>query len=129
VTDSLIRQAESNIARFNQEIVAREDQVFVDTFEPLLRIETLGQSRDELVANLPRYQADYDNGLDEYFADKLNIDDLLTRREELFYQEQEISRLTYMVCINVAELCAATGKFFELLNGDPDDPGSAPAIP
>lgn len=119
VTDSLIRQAEANIARFNQAIVAREDQVFVDTFEPLLRIETLGQSCNELGANLPRYQTDYDTGLNDYFAGKLNIDDLLTRREELYDQEDEVGRLTFMVCVNVAELCSATGKFFELLNGDP----------
>ena len=120
VTDSLIRQAEANIARFNQAIVAREDEVYVDTFEPLLRMQRLGESRDELLGNLPRYQTDYDNGMTEYFAGSLNIDDLLKRRETLFYQEQEVSHLTYMVGANVAELCAATGKFFELLNGPPD---------
>ncbi|MGD2108604.1 MAG: TolC family protein, partial [Phycisphaerae bacterium] len=89
VTDSLIRQAESNIAHFEQRIVEREDQVFVDTFEPILRMETLAQSRRELERNLPRFQNDYRQGLEEYFEGKLNIDDLLTRREELFWQEYE----------------------------------------
>ena len=117
VTGSLIQQAQSNIARFDQAIASRENAVYVDTFEPLLRIETLGQSRDELISNLPRYQADYDNGVTEYHAGNLNIDDLLKRREDLYEQEEEISDLTFMVGANVAELCAATGKFFELLNG------------
>ncbi len=115
VTDSLIGQAEANIARFHQAIASRQNEVYVDTFEPLLRIETLGKSRDELIANLPRYQADYDSGVLEYLAGNLNIDDLLKRREKLFDQEQEISHLTFMVGANVSELCAATGKFFELL--------------
>ncbi|MGB2987293.1 MAG: TolC family protein [Phycisphaerae bacterium] len=121
VTDSLIRQAEANIVRFSQAIAARENDVFVDTYEPLIRIETLGTSRDELVTNLPRYQSDYGNGVAEYVAGNLNIDDLLKRRENLFDQEEQISYLTFMVGANVAELCAATGKFFELLDLDHAD--------
>jgi hypothetical protein len=115
VTDSLIRQAQANIASFQQAVASRENAIYVDTFEPLVRMETLGESRRELQANLPRYQADYDTGVTEYLTDNLNIDDLLKRRENLFDQEQEIARLTFMVGANVAELCAATGKFFELL--------------
>lgn len=125
VTDSLIHQAEASIARFDQAIASRENAIFVDTFEPLTRIETLGESRDQLLANLPRYQADYDNGLEEYVGGDLNIDDLLKRRENLIGQEQEIARLTFLLGANVAELCSATGKFFELLNRpDGGEPGS-----
>ena len=118
VTDSLIRQAEANILRFSEAITSRENTIFVDTLEPLIRIDTLGTSRDDLVDNLPRYQEDYRGGVEEYFAGTLNIDDLLKRRDKLYSQEQEISFLTYMVGINVAELCAATGKFFDLLDDD-----------
>ncbi len=120
VTGSLIRQAEANIARFSQSIAARENAIFVDTFEPLIRMETLGESRRELLTNLPRYQADYDSGVTEYLGGDLNIDDLLKRRENLYDQDREIARLTFLVGANVAELCAATGKFFELLD-EPND--------
>ncbi|MGD2110333.1 MAG: hypothetical protein PVI86_13210, partial [Phycisphaerae bacterium] len=85
------------------------------------------QSRRELERNLPRFQNDYRQGLEEYFEGKLNIDDLLTRREELFWQEYEISRLKYLISANVAELCAATGRFFELLDGQGN--GSTPLRP
>lgn len=115
VTESLIQQSQSNIARFEQAVASRENDIFVDTFEPLIRIQTLSESRRELRANLDRYRSDYDHGVDEYLADKLNIDDLLTRRENVFDQQEEIARLTFLVGANVAELCAATGKFFELL--------------
>ena len=57
----------------------------------------------------------------EYLAGKLNIDDLITRRRTLFNQEKEIADLTQMVGFNVAELCAATGKFFELLDDHPSE--------
>ncbi len=115
VTDSLSRQAEANIARFAQAIISRENDIFVDTLEPIIRIETLSASRAELIENLPRFQTDYQTGLDAYKGGTLNIDDLLKRRENLFDQEQEITRLAFMVGANVAELCTATGKFFELL--------------
>ena len=120
VTDSLTRQAEANIARFTEAIAARENRIFVDTLEPLIRIETLGTSRDELMDNLPRYEQDYQDGVEEYWAAKLNIDDLLKRREALFDQQQEISLLEFLVGANVAELCTATGKFFEILDARRD---------
>ena len=115
VTDSLMRQAEANIQRFAQAIAARENAIFVDTLEPLVRIDTLGASRDDLVGNLPRYEDDYRTGIDAYLTGELNIDDLLKRRENIFDQQDQISYLTFLVGANVAELCAATGKFFELL--------------
>jgi len=124
VTDSLIRQAKANVARFKQAISARENAIFVGTLEPLIRIETLGASRHQLIGNLPRYQEDYTRGVREYIAGNLNIDDLLTRRGNLFSQEREISRLTFLVAVNVAELCAATGKFFELLEQEGIEPGN-----
>ncbi len=121
VTTSLARQAQARILRFNEAIAARENTIFVDTLEPLVRIDTLGASRDELTANLPRFIEDYDSGVREFFAGTLNIDDLLKRRETYWQQQREISRLTLVVGFNVAELCTATGKFFELLDADAPD--------
>ena len=115
VTGSLSRQAQANISRFAQAVIARENEIFVDTLEPIIRIDTLGKSRDELAANLPRFEQDYLDGLQEYAAGVLNIDDLLKRRDNLMFQENEVARLTEMVGANVSELCSATGKFFELL--------------
>jgi len=129
VTTSLSRQAQANIARFQQAIAARENAIYADVFEPLIRIETLGESRKELRANLPTFRSDYELGLSQYVNGTLSIDDLLQRRSNLFGQYVEISRLTFLVGANVAELCSATGKFFELINGDgegePADQGAA----
>lgn len=115
VTDSLIRQATASISRFSQAIASRENVIFTDTLEPLVRIDTLSESREELVANLPRYVRDYRSGVRMYVQGSLNIDDLLKRRENVFDQQNEISRLAFLVGANVAELCTATGKYFELL--------------
>ncbi len=115
VTDSLARQAQARIYRFKQAIIARENAIFVDTLEPIVRIETLGASREQLIGNLSRFKDDYATGLAEYEAGRLNIDDLLKRRENIFEQESQIAELTFLVGANVAELCSATGKFFELL--------------
>ena len=117
VTGSLTRQAHANIRRFTQAIAARENAIFVDTLEPLVRIDTLGASRDQLAGNLPRYVDDFRTGVESYLTGGLNIDDLLKRRETILSQEDEISYLTFLVGANIAELCAATGKLFELLNG------------
>lgn len=121
VTGSLSRQAQANISRFAQAVIARENEIFVDTLEPIIRIDTLGRSRQELIGNLPRFEQDYLTGLQEYADGVLNIDDLLKRRETLTFQQFDISRLKSMIGSNVAELCAATGKFFELLGGSDGD--------
>ena len=117
VTTSLIRQAEANIGRFKHAIRARENAIFVNTLEPLIRLDTIGASRDKLVANLSRYVEDYAKGVEEYLAGTLNIDDLLQRREELYQRQQNINSQTYLLGANVIQLCTATGKFFELLDG------------
>ena len=119
VTSSLQRQARASIARFAHAIAARESLIYADTLEPLVRIETLGASRDELTSNLRRFQDDYQTGVEEFIAGSLNIDDLLKRRETIYEQEEEIAELAFLVGANVAELCAATGKFFELLGIPP----------
>lgn len=121
VTTSLSAQAQANISRFQQSIAARENAIYADVFEPLIRIETVSASRDELLEKLPQYRADYDAGVSDYVAGNFSIDNLLERRSTLFDQQQEVSRLTFLVGANVAELCAATGKFFELLSIDNDD--------
>lgn len=129
VTDSLIHQAEANIARFSQAIARRKSTIFVDTLEPYIRLQTVTESRVELIKSLPNFEADYRKGIEKYFAGELNIDDLITRRENLFDQQEEIASMTLLIGANVAELSSATGKFFELLdrdNGDPPDPTSGP---
>ena len=118
VTDSLARQAQGRINRFQQAIVARENDIYTDTLEPLVRIDTLGESRDQLTATLPKYLDDYRSGVDEYLSGRLNIEDLLIRRQNVTEQELEIANLGFLIGANVAELCAATGKFFELLEED-----------
>lgn len=115
VTTSLTRQAQANIARFNQAIAARENDIFTATLESLVRLQTIGESRDQIMASLPKYEADYRTGVEEYLAGKMNIDDLLRRRENLGDQIGVISDDTFLIGANVAELCSATGKFFELL--------------
>lgn len=125
ITDSLSRQAQSNIGRFQQAIAARENTIFADTFESLIRLDTLGESLTHLFANLPRFERDYAEGVESYRKGALNIDDLLKRRETLFMQQQETSRLRFLLGANVAELCAATGKFFEFLSEDTARPNEA----
>ena len=118
VTNSLIHQADANIARFSQAIERRTSSIFVDTLEPFIRLKTVTESRTELVRSLPRFEEDYRQGVEDYFAGKLNIDDLITRRENLFNQKEEIASQTLLIGANVAELCSATGKFFEILDGE-----------
>ena len=125
VTDSLIRQAQANIARSRHAMGGRENRIFVDTLEPLVRLETIGESRTELIQNLPRYEKDYQTGVTEFLAGRLNIDDLVKRRETLADQQEEISDHTVLLGANVADLCSATGKFFELL-GESDSNAPIP---
>ncbi len=126
VTNSLMRQAQSDITRYTRAIEAREDLIFADALESIVRIETLRASRDNLQGSLKRFRADYEKGLAEYQRNELNIDDLLKRRETLYDQEEEIAAMTYRIGQYTTYLCSTTGKFFELLNGpEPQDAPSA----
>lgn len=119
VTDSLERQALASIARFEKAVRAREREIYVDTLEPMIRIETLGQNRRELRENLARFREDYERGVAAYRAGELNIDDLLKRRETLAEQEIQIAELGNFIGVNIAELMTATGKYFEILEDQP----------
>ena len=126
VTSSLMRQAQSDITRYTRAIEAREDLIFADALESIVRIETLTASRDNLAGSLKRFQTDYEEGLAEYERNELNIDDLLKRRETLYDQEEEIAGMTYRIGQYTTYLCSTTGKFFELLHGP--TPESAPSV-
>ncbi len=120
VTSSLIRQAQADIERFGEAISARENTIYVNTLEPFIRNAQLTVTRQELIDNLSKYQQDYETGVSEYLAGNLNIDDLLKRRGDLWEQQRTITRQAFFMGVNVAFLCAETGKFFELLNGGAD---------
>ncbi len=132
VTSSLIRQAQADIERFSEAIVARENAIFVDTLEPLVRNRSLHASNDELRDGLAKFERDFEKGIDEYVAGNLNLDDLLTRREKIYSRQTEIALQSFYIGVNTSSLCAATGKFFELLNGrnaaDGDSPNDTPRV-
>jgi len=65
------------------------------------------------------FHDNHEAAVEESIAGRLNIDDLLKRRETIYEQEEEIAELAFMVGANIAEFCAATGKFFELLGVPP----------
>jgi outer membrane protein TolC len=117
VTRSLIRQASADIERYTEAMAARENTIFINTLEPQRRNVQLAQTQQELIDNLPRYQTDYESALAEYLAGRIDIDSLLRRRADLYYQQEEIARQALYMGYNTASLCAETGKFFELLNG------------
>lgn len=117
VTGSLIRQARADIERYNEAIAARENAIYVNTLEPVARNIQLRETRQDLIDALPDYISDYQDGVQAYFARKININDLIQRRADLYSQEVEIARQAFYMGVNVSSLCAETGLFFELLNG------------
>ena len=129
VTTSLEREGLANIERFQQAIRSRKDDIYVDTIDPLVRIRTGLVNIEQLSGNLDRWVRDYDQGMVEYRNGRLNIDDLLTRRQTLFDQRTRISSDRRWVGSNVARLCAATGRFFDLLKADPPDVGTTDVAP
>jgi len=125
VTTSLEREALANIERNQQAIRARENNIYVGTLDPMIRMKTLTLNIKHLTSNLDRYRRNYDEGLARYREGELNVDDLLSRRQELFNQQSEIINTKRRVGDAVAQLCSATGKFFDLINehnGQSDSP-------
>jgi len=116
VTRSLERESLANIERSQQAIRARENNIYVGTLDPMIRMKTLTLNIKHLTGNLQRFQRNYEEGLARYRQGELNIDDLLSRRQELFHQQEEIINTKRRVGDAVAQLCSATGTFFDLIN-------------
>jgi len=115
ITGSLEREALANIERNREAIRARKNEIHVEAIGPMVQLDTLRTNVVKLPRNLPRYVEDYQKGLDEYGRGALNIDDLLARRRTLAERQTEIVHARQDIVVNVALLCAATGKFFELV--------------
>jgi len=116
VTGSLKRQALANISRFEGAIESRKRSIYVNTFEPLIRIESLSGSQERLREATVQLRSSYEAGVTAFSDGRLEMDDLLKRRENLFGQQEQVAELTSIIGFNIAELCTATGKFFELLD-------------
>jgi len=116
ITGSLEREALANIERNREAIRARKNEIHVEAIGPMIELSTLRTNVVKLTQNLPRFAEDYQNGLAEYDRDALNIDDLLARRRTLAERQTEIVHARQDIVVNVARLCAATGKYFDLLD-------------
>ncbi len=116
ITGSLEREALANIERNREAIRARKNEIHVEAIGPMIELSTLRTNVVKLTKNLPRYVEDYQKGLAEYDRGVLNIDDLLARRRTLAEQQTEIVHARQDIVVHVARLCAATGKYFDLLD-------------
>ena len=124
ITSSLEREALANIERNREAIRARKNEIHVEAIGPMVRLDTLRTNVAKLTQNLPRYVEDYEKGLAEYDRGALNIDDLLARRRTLAEQQTQIVHARQDIVVDVARLCAATGKYFDLVAEATAAPGS-----
>jgi len=119
VSDSLEREAAATVARFQQAMLARRNDIHVGTIEPLIQAQTLKSNIEDIRRNIDRYKNDYQTGLEAYFKGQMNIDDLIQRRRNLFNEKQDLILSKSRLGQRMADLASATGKFFELLEKAP----------
>jgi outer membrane protein TolC len=115
ISTSLAREAGANIAQYQYAIQRRNNEVYVDTIEPLIKARSLAKSIPEIQANITRYQRDAQAAVEEYFAGSLSVDDLVRRRQSLLDEENKLIDTKANLGQYMANLAAATGKYFELL--------------
>jgi len=115
VSSSLEREALATVAKFQQAMQARKNDIYVGTIDPLLTMNALMENKKTIEENIKRYKKDWETGLKEYFAGRMNIDDLLRRRENLFGEQRSLVSTKASLGRQVAALCSTTGKFFEFL--------------
>jgi hypothetical protein len=115
ISKSLEREAQSTISRLENSIQSRRNEIRVGTMEPLLLAQTLRRNIQDTRGNIERYSRDYQAGRRLYFGGKMDIDDLLRRRQNLFNEQQSLIASRTNLGQRMADLASATGKFFELL--------------
>lgn len=120
ISDSLAREASSNIARYQNAIQRRRNEVYVEAAEPLIKLQVLARNIPDQEQTVARYRRDYERAVEDYFDGRMNIDGLVRRRQDLIEQELTLSFSKSEQGGRMASLAAATGKYFELLQRPPE---------
>lgn len=134
LSTSLAREASANIWQYENAIQRRRNEVYVDATEPLIRIRALTKSIPDRQRNVERYQRDFDAAVQDYFVGRMDIDDLIRRRQDMLDEEFQLTYGKSDLGGMMVSLAAATGKFFELLaeppanRTQPTQPASQPAL-
>lgn len=115
ITKSMEREAQADIRRYESSIKGRENEIFVDTTDAIVNIETYGNKFRTLIENLPRYRSDYETGVTSYFNRQITIDELLQKRDDHYEQQRIIADSRESYFSNIADLCASTAQYLEYL--------------
>jgi outer membrane protein TolC len=115
ITKSMEREARADIRRYQNAIKSRENEIFVDTTDSLIGMETNANKFRSLTENLPRYSTDYESGVTKYFNRQITIDELLEKRDDYYSEQRWIAESREHYSSNVADLCASTAQYLEYL--------------
>ncbi len=115
ITNSMEREARADIRRYQNAIKSRENEIFVDTTDSLIGMETNANKFRSLTENLPRYSSDYESGVTKYFNRQITIDELLEKRDDYYSEQRWIAESREHYSSNVADLCASTAQYLEYL--------------
>jgi outer membrane protein TolC len=129
ISHSLARESSADIARYQQDIRQRRSEIYVGAMEPIIRARSLTSNMADTKRNIERYRGDFVVGLEQYFAGRMNIDDLIRRRESLMNEEIALADARTEFGVKMAELAQATGKYFEILAQGPATQPAAQAQP
>jgi outer membrane protein TolC len=119
ISNNLAREASADIARYQEEILERQSEIYVGAMEPLIKFEPLTRNMADTQANIQRYRSDFAAGVQDYLAGRMNVDDLIRRRRSLMDEEIQLADARSTFGLKMAELAQATGKFFEILEQGP----------
>ena len=74
ISNNLAREASADIARYQQEILRRQSEIYVGAIEPLIKMKSLTTNMADTKRNIERYRSDFALGVQDYFAGKMSID-------------------------------------------------------
>jgi hypothetical protein len=119
ISNNLARESTADVARYQEEIVQRKNEIYVGAMAPLIKAGPLTRNIADTQRNIERYRSDFAIGLTDYFADRMNIDDLIRRRQSLQDEEVKLADARNEFGVEMADLAQATGKYFEILAQGP----------
>lgn len=119
ISNNLAREASADIARFQEEIARRRNEIYVGAMEPLIKAGSLTKNMVDTKRNIERYRNDFAIGMEDYFAGRMNIDDLIRRRQSLQDEEIKLADARNEFGGKMADLAQASGKYFEIIKQGP----------
>jgi outer membrane protein TolC len=109
----------ASIRTYRNDLISRRRQIHANTTDAYSTLQSQTKEVRAREVNVPRYQKDFQDGLELYRAGTITVDELIKKRQDLYYEQSDIAWARHSAIGGTAELLTSTGRYEQYM--DPAD--------